>query len=150
MADEMAREVYKALREAQNKYTYFLLAAAGAAIALAVNQTQGTAMAWSQIPLAAAGLSWGLSFFFGCRHLAYVNSTLYANAELLRVERGQHPEVGAHPQMMAAASEGIRRAIETNSERANRLGHLQFRFLIAGAVLYVVWHILEMYLRGIP
>jgi len=150
MADEMAREVYKALREAQNKYTYFLLAAAGAAIALAVNQTQGTAMAWSQIPLAAAGLSWGLSFFFGCRHLAYVNSTLYANAELLRVDSGQYPEVGAHPQMMAAASEGIRRAIETNSERANRLGHLQFRFLIAGAVLYIVWHILEMYLRGIP
>lgn len=57
MADEMAREVYKALREAQNKYTYFLLAAAGVAIALAVNQTQGTAVAWSQIPLAAAGLS---------------------------------------------------------------------------------------------
>lgn len=145
----MAREVYKALREAQNKYTYFLLAAAGAAIALAVNQTRGTAMTWSQIPLAAAGLSWGLSFFFGCRHLAYVNSTLYANFELLRVENGQHPEVGAHPQMMAAASEGIRRAIETNSERGNRMGHWQFRFLIAGALLYVVWHVLEMYLRGV-
>ena len=79
---ENAREVYRALRQAQDKYTYFLLAAAGAAIALAVNQTQGAAMAWSQVPLAAGVLSWCLSFFFGCRHLAYVNSTLYANAEL--------------------------------------------------------------------
>ncbi len=147
--DENAREVYRALREAQNKYTYFLLAAAGAAIGLAVNQTQGSAMAWSQIPLAAAALSWGLSFLFGCRHLAYVNSTLYANTELLRVRSREHPEAGRHPETIAAASEGIRRAIESNSERANRLGHLQFRFLVGGAVLYIAWHVWEMYLRSV-
>lgn len=148
MISEMAREVYRSLRDAQNKYTYFLLAASGAAIALAVNQTQGIAMSWHQIPLAAGVLSWGLSFFFGCRHVAYVNSALYANAELLQVQSGQHPEVGAHPQVMAAASEGIRQAIVSNSEHASRLGHLQFRLLVAGAVLYVVWHVLEMYLRS--
>jgi hypothetical protein len=149
MTSENAREVYRALRAAQEKYIYFLLAAAGAAIALAVNQTQGLAMAWSQVPLAAGVLSWGLSFFFGCRHLAYVSSILYANAELLRVESGQHPHVGDHPQLMGAASEGIRQAIQSNSERANRLGHLQFRFLVAGGALYILWHVLEMYLRGV-
>jgi hypothetical protein len=149
MADETTREVYRALREAQGKQTYFLLAAAGAAIAFAVNQTQNTALAFSQVPLAAAVLSWALSFFFGCRHLAYVSSTLYANLELFRVESGQHPQV-QHPQMVAAASEGIRQAIESNSERANRFGHRQFMFLVAGAVLYIVWHVLEMYLRRVP
>ena len=121
---ETAREVYRSLREAQNKYTYFLLAAAGAAIAFTVNQIQGAAITWYQIPLAVGGLSWALSFFFGCRHVAYVNSALYANAVLFQVQSGRHPEVGAHPQMMAAASEDIRQAIESNSERANRLGHL--------------------------
>jgi len=50
---------------------------------------------------------------------------------------------------MATASEGIRSAIEWNSERANRLGHWQFRLLVAGAFLYVAWHVLEMYLRGV-
>ncbi len=148
MSEEL-REVYRQLRMSQDKYIYFLLAAAGAAIAFAVNQTQGAVMSWSQLPLGGAVLCWGLSFFFGCRHLAYVGSTLYANAELLRVEGGQHPEVGRHPQMMAAASEGIRQAIEDNSNRANRLGHMQFRFLIAGAILYVGWHILEMWLRSL-
>jgi hypothetical protein len=44
MATENLREVYRQLRMAQDKYTYFLLAAAGAAIALAVNQTQGAAI----------------------------------------------------------------------------------------------------------
>jgi len=148
MMSETAREVYRLLREAQNKHTYFLLATAGAAIALTVNQSQGAAMTWYQIPLAVGVLSWGLSFFFGCRYVSYINSALYANAVLLQVQSGQHPEVGTHPQMMAAASEGIRQAIESNSEHANRLGHLQFRLLVAGAVLYIVWHILEMYLRS--
>jgi hypothetical protein len=142
-------EVYKALREGQNKYTYFLLAAAGAAIALTINQTQAAKLSWSQIPLAISVICWALSFFFGCRHLAYINSILYANGELLDVESGNHPEVGSHPQMIKTASEGIQISIKTNSNHANNFGHLQFRVLILGAFFYMGWHILEMYLRGI-
>lgn len=149
MADNNIREIYTQHRTAQDKYTYFLLAAAGAAIALAVNQTKGTSLSWSQLPLAIAVLCWGLSFFFGCRHLGYVSSTLFANADLLRVENGQHPLSGNNPQLMATASEGIRQAIESNSERANRLGHMQFRFLITGAVFYIAWHVIEMWLLSI-
>lgn len=147
MSDESYREVYKQLRQAHEKHTYFLLAAAGAAIGFVINQTQGRGVSWSQVPLAAAVLCWALSFFFGCRYVAYVNSTLYSNAELLRVEGGIHPEVGKQPEMMAAASDGIRTAIEANSERANILGHRQFRLLVAGAVSYIVWHVLEMIVR---
>lgn len=147
MSDESQREVYRALRESQSKYTYLLLAAAGADIGFALTQTQNIGLSCSQTPLGIAVFLWGLSFYFGCRHLAYVSSTLYANAALLKIESGQHPEVGYHPQYMQAASEGVRQAIESNSETANQLGHWQFRTLIAGAVFYVLWHILEMYLR---
>jgi hypothetical protein len=147
MENENTREIYRQLRTAQDKYTYFLLAAAGAAIALAVNQTQDDAIAWPQVPLALAVLCWGLSFFLGCQHVQYVNSTLYANADLLKIESGTHSEVGEHPQMIAAASEGIKQAIEHNASRANRLGHRQFILLVTGAVLYVVWHVVEMFLR---
>lgn len=149
MSEEL-REVYRQLRVAQDKYVYFLLAAAGAAIAFAVNQTQGAVVSWSQLPLAGAVLCWGLSFFFGCRHLAYVGSTLYANFDLLRVEAGEHPDVGKHPELKAAASEGIRQAMKDNSNRANQLSHMQFWFLITGAILYVGWHIVEMWLRSLP
>jgi hypothetical protein len=140
-------EVYRQLRLAQDKYIYFILAAAGAGIALAVNQTQTATLSWSQLPLGGAVLSWGLSFFVGCQHLRYVSSTLYANAELLKVERGLHPKAGTHPDMIAAASEGIREAIESNSNRASFLGRMQTRLLILGAVLYVAWHVWEMWLR---
>lgn len=149
MSEEI-REVYRQLRLAQEKYVYFLLAAAGAAIGFALSQTHDSVLSRSQLPLGAAVLCWGLSFFFGCRHLAYVSSTLYANAELLKVEGGQHPEVGRHPQLRTAASEGICSGIEDNSNRANRLGHIHFRFLVVGAVLYIGWHIFEMWLRDVP
>jgi len=150
MSYESEREVYKALRTGQEKYNYFLLAAAGAAIGFALTQTQNTLISWSKLPLALGVLCWGISFFCGCRHAAYVNAILYANGDLLKVEDGRHPSVGMHPQMMAAASGGIRQAIEGNSERASRYAHGQFRFLVTGAVLYVVWHVLEMYLRSVP
>lgn len=147
MSNEAQREVFRVLRESQSKYTYFLLAAAGAAIGFSLSQTKDVSLAESQWPLGLGVLLWGISFFFGCRHLAYVNSTLYANAALLKIESGQDLGGGNHPQGMQAASEGVRNAIEKNSESANQLGHWQFRFLIAGAVCYIIWHVLEMYLR---
>ncbi len=144
---EALHEVYRQLRTAQDKYVYFLLAAAGAAIALAVNQTQTAVLSWSQLPLAGAVLCWAVSFFCGCIHLSYVSSTLHANVELLEVEGGLHPKIGQHPEMIAAAGEGIKRAIETNANRANVLGHLQFWLLVLGFVFYLGWHVWEMWLR---
>jgi hypothetical protein len=147
MASEQQIEVYRQHRAAQDKYVYFLLAAAGAAIALAVNQTHGSKLSWSQVPLALAVLLWGFSFFFGCRHLNYVASTLFANAALLRVQAGEHPLAGTHPQRIAAASEDIREAMDSNSNWASRYARWQFRALILGAVAYLGWHIYEMWLR---
>jgi hypothetical protein len=149
LTTDVELEVYRALRESQSKYAYFLLAAAGAAIALAVNQTHGSALAWSQVPLGLAVLCWGASFYCGCRHLAYVSSTLYANAALLEIRAGDHPVVGTHPGMIAAASEGVLSAIEHNSNRGVRFATFQFWLLVSGGVLYVVWHVLEMYLRTV-
>ena len=145
---EESIELYRQLRTSQNKYAYFLLAAVGASIAFALNQTQGLSLKSSQIPLAISILLWGFSFFFGCRYLQYVSSTLYANIEILKIESGRHPQVGNHPLVLAAASEGVRSAIESNSETSNNLAKLQFGLLIAGVVFYISWHTLEMWLRS--
>jgi hypothetical protein len=127
-----------------------LLAAVGTAIALSVNQTQGAKLAWSQLPLAGAVFFWALSFYFGCRHLNYSESTLFANAALLKVQSGQHPELGGRPELMAAASEGIRQAIESNSNWASRFGRWQFNSLLLGSISYLGWHVFEMWLRSLP
>jgi len=62
-------EIYKQHREAQNKYAYFLLAVAASAIALSLKRTTNLKITYSMIPLALAVLSWGFSFFCGCRRL---------------------------------------------------------------------------------
>jgi len=141
-------ELYRQLRTSQDKYAYFLLAAVGASIAFALNQTQGLSLEKSQIPLAISILLWGLSFFFGCRHLQYVSSTLYANIEMLKIESGRHPHIGNHPQALAVASAGVRSAIESNSDTSNSLAKLQFGLFISGVVFYLFWHALEMWLRS--
>jgi hypothetical protein len=147
MAGDQELEIYRQLRTAQEKYVYFLLAAAGAAIVLAVNQTQSLNIKLSQLPLGVGVLLWGLSFFFGCQHLVYVGSTLFANAELLKVESGRHRQIGNHPELMSAAGEGIRQAIQTNCNRASRYARLQFGAFVLGAIFYIAWHIYEMWLR---
>lgn len=147
MASEEHREIFRTLRESQSKYTYFLLAAAGASIGFSLSQTQGAALTWSHVLLGIAISCWDVSFFCGCRHLEYVSSTLYANAEMFNIESGRHPGVGNHPEMVQAASKGIRQAIASNSDTASSLGKVQFRALITGACFYVGWHIFEMWLQ---
>ncbi len=144
MVDDKFLEIYKQHRTVQDKHTYFLLAAAGAAIALAVNQTKGTALSWTQIPLAIATFCWCLSFFFGCHHLNYIVSFLHVNGELLRVQGGIDPMTGNHPEKIAIASEVIRETIKRKLNQANSSGHWQFRFLITGAIFFIIWHIIEM------
>jgi hypothetical protein len=141
-------ELFKVHRQVQEKHDYFLLAAAGAAIGFALAQTKDAHLGWDHALLGVAVLSWGLSFYAGCRRLSYVDSNLWVNAELRTIMRGEHPEVGAHPQRVAAAAEGTRIAFDRNMTTGRKWGIAQFRLLIAGALAYVGWHILQMYLRG--
>ncbi len=143
MAGSARQEIYKAAREGQDKYTYFLLAAAGAAIAFAVTQSQTVTLSWSKLPLALAVLSWAFSFYAGCRQLNEVTSILRQNYDLLRIQEGLHPEFPNHPTVVATI-EGF---VRENADKSGRWGGRQFRLLVAGAVLYVFWHVTEMALR---
>lgn len=147
MSREDLREVHRALREAQTRYAYFLLAAAAAAIGVAANQTQTAALASAHIPLGVAVAMWGASFYFGCRHLVDVGSALYANVQLLRLEAGL---LGGNQYEIAAASQEIRGAPNARSESSNRNAKRQFRWLVAGAVSFILWDVGQMYLRAIP
>jgi hypothetical protein len=147
MSLDAEKEVYKVHLDSQRKYTYFLLAAAGAAIGFAIKQTENATLNWYQIPLGLSVIFWCTSFLCGCRNLQYVTSTLFANFELLKVEGGRHSKVGNHPDLMMVASEGIRSAIDKNSVRAGLFYRAQFTFLIIGCACFIIWHILQMYLR---
>jgi len=147
MASDHELEVHRTLHESQRQHVYFLLGAAGAAIALAVNQTHTAAISWSQLPLAVAVACWACSFYAGCRNRSWVGSGLNTNGAIFDVRSGRHPVSGIHPQAIAVGLETLHGIFEEQSAHANSTYHLQFRFLVAGACFYVLWHILEMYLR---
>ncbi len=100
------------LTAAQSKDAYFLLAAAASAIAWALNRTAGQPLTYTQVPLAIAVACWGLSFFFGCKYVAWLSAVLRANAALLAILQGEEPTVGTHPDLVAAAASGVRQATE--------------------------------------
>ena len=140
-------ELHRALRDTQHQQVYFLLGAAGAAIALAVNQTHDAALSWSQIPLGLAVISWGLSFYFGCMNRKWVAAGLHSNATLYDVHAGRNPIAGTNPAAVDYASGVLRGIFEDQSNHAKDAFDLQFKLLVSGAVLYLIWHVLQMYLR---
>jgi hypothetical protein len=141
------KDLYLQHRTGQDAYTYFLLAAAASALAFAVQKTTDLKLGWSMAPLGAAALSWGLSFYFGCKNVTWVQTALQANMALLQLKSGSHPKQPSHPQEVGAALSGVTQALNHNVEKAYFYATWQFRTLIAGGILFLAWHIAEMYLR---
>ncbi|MDO6712783.1 hypothetical protein Q4567_18765 [Aliiglaciecola sp. 2_MG-2023] len=149
MSKDLQMQLHNQLNVSQGKYTYFLLAIAASAIVFSTQITKDGVFSISLIPLGLAVLSWGLSFYCGCQNILYTNSNTIANIELLRVEAGEHEDVLTHPQLMQAASEGIRKAFESNTDKLCSYNNWQFRFILTGAVLFIIWHLIEMAMRTI-
>jgi hypothetical protein len=61
-----------------------------------------------------------------------------------RLIRGTHPDFPSpHPQLIEHAGKRVRQ----RAVKVGKLANWQFRSLIAGAVFYIIWHVLGMYLR---
>ncbi len=144
MGSEKEIEVFRQSAAAQEKYDYFLMSVAGAAIAFAVHRTSGMILDWFMVILGVAVTLWAISFIAGCRRRNYIGSNLFANMDLLRVQNGEHPKVGMYPEKIKAASQGINNAMEHNSDRASFWANVQLYSLIIGAIVFIIWHAIEM------
>jgi len=147
MSEDGERELWLQHRAGQDKYTYFLLAITASAIAFAVQKTSDATFSWTLAPLGLAVLAWGGSFYCGCKNLIWVQTALMANYNLLQLRRGAHPQQPNYPALSAAAIQGTHSALSTNVDRAQSYALSQFRLAIAGALLFLGWHVLEIYAR---
>jgi hypothetical protein len=145
MAEDRQLELYRQHLTGQAKFAYFMLAAAGACIGFAVTKTQDASLAWRHVPLALAVLSWAGSFMAGIRYLQVVSNLLYSNIGLLRIEAGQ--EADLHPAMIPEVSNWLQGILSQKSDKTGQLSTIQVRLLVIGAVCFLAWHLLEMYLR---
>jgi hypothetical protein len=147
MSDDGIRELWLQHRAGQDKYTYFLLAITASAIAFAVQKTSDSTFSWSMAPLGLAVLAWGGSFYCGCKNLIWVQTALMANYNLLQLRGGIHPQQPDHPVLSEAAMRGVHSALSSNVDRAQSYALSQFRLAIAGALLFLGWHVIEIYVR---
>ena len=141
--DPYLQALHKAHSDSQDKYTYFLLAASGAAIGFAVQKTDGQALSWWLLPVAAATLLWAISFYFGCMNIDWVQRSMSANFSLLQLKQGTHPNQPPHQQLFEAAVSGVASALQGNMDRAGFYARWQFRSLIAGTVCFICWRVVE-------
>ncbi|KEO72941.1 hypothetical protein [Anditalea andensis] len=142
---EEQREIQRQFRQQQEKFVYNLIALSVTAIGFSIYKTTGQPLKWIQLPLGTAILCWGLSIFCGLSLLKYVISTLYANNTYFDIIQGRNSEIGNHPQKIEAATSGVKQAMDINSNRASSYSKWQERLFYLGIVLFLVWHITEMY-----
>lgn len=147
MSEDGIRELWLQHRAGQDKYTYFLLAITASAIAFAVQKTTDAVLAWTLAPLGLAVLAWGGSFYCGCKNMIWVQTALMANYNFLQLKNGVHPQQPDHPDIAGAALRGTHAAMNSNVDRAQSYAVSQFRLAIIGALLFLTWHIVEIYGR---
>jgi hypothetical protein len=138
-------ELQKQFRQKQEKYVYYVIALSVASIGFIVNQTKGETLNFYQIPAGLAILSWTYSVYCGLNFMKYIISTLFANDSYLAILEGNHPDAGKDSIKQELAAKGTMEAIKFNSKKAMKLFKSQNLFFIVGMILFLIWHVLEMF-----
>lgn len=142
IVEERQNELHRLIKASEAKYTYYLLSIAAAAIAFAVHKTSGSALLWSQIPLGVAVILWGYSFFYGCGAAEYEIERLEINWKLLSLENLALIDFPSTDENRKIGKEKLRE----KAQDINRTKKKQFVFLVAGAGMFIFWHMIEMYI----
>lgn len=137
-------ELQKQHQASQEKYTYFMLAAAGACIAYATDKATGVPITYCLFLLALSILCWSASFYCGCKCANTVQALIRANSNLLSLYAGNHESQPKEPELLEAAIRGVRSAIDKNMIRSKSYNDWQFRFFVTGGVLFIGWRITEI------
>ena len=146
---DVQHEIRQQFRNQQEKLTYYIIGLDVAAIGFAVHRTSDMALSISQIPLGIALLCWGISIIYGFSSLKFVLGALASNHEFFEVQKGKHPDVGSHPERIKAATDGIKSAMERNSNRAEKFFNSQNIYFEWGILFFIIWHVYEMYLNSL-
>ena len=136
--NEDVKLLFDKLHESQMKYTYYLLGVDVVAIGFVITSNPVIVIEMKNIFLFITMLLLSISFLFGCRYIEYINSFLYSNSELIQIENGKRVEGLEYPAYRMAAIDGIKKALEKNSERANKIGKWQTKTMLLGFLMYFV------------
>jgi hypothetical protein len=145
LADNELLEMYKQHRSSQDKYVYFLMAIVSSAIAFTVNKTTNIKVSFFELPLLLAVISWGVSFFFGCKYLTCAQMTIAQNYDVLQLKQGVHPKQPSDNQKTINVIKGLNEKLNEQSINTGWYLTNQFRLTVTGALFFLTWHALKVY-----
>jgi hypothetical protein len=135
-----AKDLYRIQQESAEKYAYFLLAAAGSAIAYVVGVTLNRSASWTLFAVIAAILLWMLSFYHGCRWIEAINKQRSGAFQIAGVGLIAHMQ---DPAQIAETVNAINeRAVAVNAD-VMRHQKRQLQYLLFGVVAFGFWFAIE-------
>lgn len=136
--EEEQKELWRLYKLQQEKYVYYIIALSVTAIGFSIYNTTGVNLKLIQIPLGISILCWGLSIYCGLTFLNYIISSLYTN--LIYLEFTKNHNVG-----IEKVKADFNDTMSKSSEKTSKLLKWQVNLFYSGIVLFIIWHILEMY-----
>ncbi len=146
--NEIKFKIQQEFRDKQEKYVYYLIALSVSAVGFSIYKTENHSLTCSLVPLGLAVLSWSISIFCGLKFLKYTISNLYANNVYYEIIEGKHPDIGNTPDYIKAGVAGFKEAMEINIKTMEIYFKIQGYLFYIGILLFIVWHIIEMYLKS--
>lgn len=146
--NEIKFKIQQEFRDKQEKYVYYLIALSVSAVGFSIYKTESHRLTCSLFPLGLAVLSWSISIFCGLKFLKYTISNLYANNMYYEIIEGKHPDIGNNPDYIKAGVAGFKEASEINIKTMEIYFKIQGYLFYIGILLFIVWHIIEMYLKS--
>lgn len=145
-SENLELELQKQFKASQEKYIYFLLAAAASAIGFAMTQSKVEPLEWIHIPLGLSIVFWALSFISGLRFIEYSISFTFQNQNYLAFKR----EIKSYSEIEAVMllNEFKTQLSKTTEKQQNKMkfySSTQSISLLLGALSYIVWHIVRMW-----
>lgn len=139
--------IQQEFREKQEKYVYYLIALSVSSIGFSIFKTENQGLNYSQIPLGLAVIFWTISIYCGLNFLKFVISNLYANNIYFEIINGNYPNIGNHPELIKAGVSGFEKAIKSNGDTMAKYFKIQGYLFYLGILFFILWHIIEMYLK---
>jgi hypothetical protein len=122
-----ANDLHQQVQASREKYTYFLLTAAGACIGYATEKVAGNpAVQWPLSLVAISLVSWAASFCFGCWAIRHNEHSLKYNHFELTLRQGSPYDYAA-----------LNKLFHDEARRSTRASRWQFRLFILGGVCFV-------------
>ena len=148
MSQNLELELNIQFKGAQEKYIYFLLAAAGSAIGFSITQLKIEPLDIIHIPVFVAISLWATSFVSGLFFAEYAASVTFQNLNYLAFKR----ELKSSPdekntELLSNFKSKLNKTVKNQQKKMKRYSRLQNGALLLGALSYIIGHIAQMWLK---